>query len=357
MKKQLLLEAKRILLPLIVFTVITSALYLITALNSDFIFIRYYYPNGNYSHVPIAYNSPGNPLTYIPAGFLAVLSFIVPVLQYSYRMKKRATDLWYSLPITRTKLVLLRTLGGLALVLIPYTFSYWLGFAAIALSENMFRLSAYVPLFFASIGVGILLYGVNSFLYTRANLIGDGIIFMLAWITVPCLPFLFFLVKNGSFLPQGSLLANPSLCLSLSPLGWLFAYFDPIIRGKESVIPHAWFIFGLGTVAGAAAFFGLFFTAKRHKAENAGQISDTFFGYKTLIPWSMFFLIITFLSPQSPDSMAYLITILIFGLIAYFIYRRSFRLKKYDILSLIFTLLTGIAVSSLHEYVILPLLS
>ena len=70
----------------------------------------------------------------------------------------------------------------------------------------------------------------------------------------------------------------------------------------------------------------------------------------------MFFLILTFLSPQSPDSMAYLITIFIFGLIAYFIYRRSFRLKKNDILSLIITLLAGIAVLSLHEYFILPLL-
>ena len=37
--------------------------------------------------------------------------------------------------------------------------------------------------------------------------------------------------------------------------------------------------------AGAAAYFGLFFTAKRHKAENAEQLSSSAFGYKVLIPY------------------------------------------------------------------------
>lgn len=91
MKKQLLFEAKRILLPLIVFTVIASVLYVLTALNSDFISVRYDFPGNDYNN-PVEYSVPGNPITYIPASFLAILCFIVPVLQYSYRMKKRSAD-------------------------------------------------------------------------------------------------------------------------------------------------------------------------------------------------------------------------------------------------------------------------
>ena len=348
MKNQLLFEAKRILLPLIVFTVIASVLYVLTALNSDFISVRYDFPGNDYNN-PVEYSVPGNPITYIPASFLAILCFIVPVLQYSYRMKKRLADLWYALPLTRTRLMLLRTLGGLALVLLPYTVSYWLGFTAIALSENLFRLSAYVPLFFASIGIGILLYGVNSFLYTRANTVGDGIVFMLAWIVVPCFPFLFFLSKNFPFLPQGSLIESPILCSSLSPLGWLFSYFDTIIRGTQNTVPYAWFIFGLGAAAGAAAYFGLFFTAKRHKAENAEQLSSSAFGYKVLIPYCVALITAqmdvrygSFGMPLASFAM-----VLIAGLILFFVYRRSFRLKKSDLISLGGSFAGGLVISLL----------
>lgn len=336
MKKHLLFEAKRILLPLIVFTVIASALYVLTALNSDFISVRYYYPDGDSGLGRVEHKVPGDPLTYIPAILLVLLCFIVPVLQYSYRMKKRSADLWYALPLTRTKLMLLRTLGGLALVLIPYTVSYWLGFTAIALSENMFRLSAYVPLFFASLGIGILLYGVNSFLYTRANTVGDGIIFMLAWIAVPCMFFLFLLIKNISLIPQKWLVENSSLCLPFSPVICLFAYFYPIIRGEPYTVLYMWFTFVLWGIAGAAAYFGLFFTAKHHKAENAEQLSSSAFGYKFLIPYCVVLTAalprIRFDSFQMP--LLFFAMILIAGLILFFVYRRSFRLKKSDLLSL-----------------------
>ena len=143
MKKQLMYEAKRILLPLLIFTAIACVLYILTALNTDFILTRYKLwqdPAGLQADELVPYDAAGNPLTGFVCAILLVLCFVAPVMQYSYRMKKRSVDLWYSLPVTRTKLMLVRTIGGLALVLIPYILSYWLGFAVIACSDNLFEL-------------------------------------------------------------------------------------------------------------------------------------------------------------------------------------------------------------------------
>ena len=350
MKKQLIYEAKRILLPLIIFTAIACVLYILTALNTDFIITRYHMwpdPAGLQSDELVPYEAAGNPLTNFVCTILLDLCFVVPVMQYSYRMKKRSVDLWYSLPITRTKLMLVRTLSGLALVLIPYALSYWLGFAVIACSENVFELSQYVPLFFASIGVGVLLYFVNSFLFTRANTIKDGILFLLIWNMIPILPFLLFYLRlhivNGIF-------GEPYLFFPLTPTFSVFDYFSDLIRGDSSSIPYAWFLFTLAGLEGAAACFGLFYTAKRHRAEDAGQLSSSAFGYKVLVPFCIVIAVSIFpvLDTQSFYYLYYAM-ILIGGLISYFIYRRSFRLKKQDLLSMACSFVGGILLSLLFE--------
>lgn len=319
MKKQLIYEAKRILLPLIIFTAIACVMYIPTADSTSANFV---------------------------STILLDLCFVVPVMQYSYRMKKRSVDLWYSLPITRTKLMLVRTLSGLALVLIPYTLSYWLGFAVIACSENVFELSQYVPLFFASIGVGVLLYFVNSFLFTRANTIKDGILFLLIWNLAPVLPFL----TIGARLSVSGILSKPYLFFPLTPTFSVFDYFSDLIRGDSSSIPYAWFLFTLAGLEGAAACFGLFYTAKRHRAEDAGQFSSSVFGYKVLIPFCVLLTVAIF-PVEGTQSFYYLYyaMILIGGLISYFIYRRSFRLKKEDLFSLFGSFVGGILLSLLFE--------
>lgn len=349
MKKQLIYEAKRILLPLIIFTAIACVLYILTALNTDFIITRYHMwsdPAGLQSDELVPYEAAGNPLTNFVCTILLDLCFVVPVMQYSYRMKKRSVDLWYSLPITRTRLMLVRTLGGLALVLIPYTLSYWLGFAVIACSENVFELSQYVPLFFASIGVGVLLYFVNSFLFTRANTVRDGILFLLIWNLAPVLPFL----TIGARLSVSGILSKSYLFFPLTPTFSVFGYFSALIRGDSSSIPYAWFLFTLAGLEGAAACFGLFYTAKRHRAEDAGQLSSSAFGYKVLIPFCVLLTVAIF-PVEGTQSFYYLYyaMILIGGLISYFIYRRSFRLKKEDLFSLFGSFVGGILLSLLFE--------
>lgn len=349
MKKSIVYELKRIILPLCIFTAIASAIFTLTALTTDFIGPTYY----SHYESEVAKNS----LVYIPAVILLILSYVVPVMQFSYRMKRRSTDLWYSLPIRRSELVLVRTIGGIALILVPYTVSYWLGFAVIACSENMFSLGWYVPLYFAAVPAALCLFGINSFCFTRANTMHDGIIFIIALNLALIMPYLFLINYYYRYVS-----GFVQYCLGLLPFIapiHIFISFDILILNRAMSSANQLIISCvLCAIEGAAAYFGLFRTASKHKSENAGQISDSLFGYKTLIPWYVFFSCVTTVSTSGIFGMISiplisLIMNFIYGLIAYFVYRRSFRIKKYDLLVLGITCIAAVAFTALQEYVLL----
>lgn len=353
MKKLLAYEFRRILLPLCIFSAIAAVLYAVIALSTDFINV-WYVPLDEYGEILIREEHPGDTLAYIPAVILCVLCTAVPAMQFSYRMKRRSVDLWYSLPVKRNELVLARTLSGLTLVLMPYTLSYWVGFAIIACSENLFHLSYYVPLFFASVPLAVLLFGINSFLFTRANTVGDGLLFIAAWTFLLAMPFLYLSTYFYHSMPDE--INSITNYISYAPLCWLFSGFSNAIRSGRITIQDPALLYSLWSVIGAAAYFGLFFTAKKHPAENAGQISDSYFGYRVLIPAYLFFGAccaaggsLFGYSSSSPvfdaSSLVALALLLAAGLVAFFAYRRTFRIKLADLLSVAIPLICGSLVS------------
>lgn len=335
MKRALAYEFKRILLPLCIFTAIATAVFAVAALTSDYISIREIAApgvDGSYTTVQV----PVNTLVHIPAITLCVLCFIVPAMQFSYRMKRRSVDLWYALPIRREKLVLVRVLGGLALVFVPYAVSYAAGVTVIACSENLFRMQMYVPLFFASLPMGVLLFGVNSFLFSRANTAGDGIVFMLLGAFALAMPMAFADAWLWQSVPNE--IDDLLHYITFGPAAEMFMLFGPAIRGVSTNIPGLWIACVLAAIEGCAAYFGLFYTARSHRAESAGQISNSPFGYKVLLPWYLFFGIAT-ASVEGGIAMtaapiAEYLFMLILAFVGYFVYRRSFRLKLYDIISI-----------------------
>ena len=335
MKRALAYEFKRILLPLCIFTAIATAVFAVAALTSDFIALREIAApgaEGSYSTVQV----PVNTLVHIPAITLCVLCFIVPAMQFSYRMKRRSVDLWYALPVKREKLVLARVLGGLALVFVPYAVSYAAGVTVIACSENLFKMQMYVPLFFASLPMGVLLFGVNSFLFSRANTAGDGIVFMLLGAFALAMPMAFADAWLWQSVPNE--IDDLLHYITFGPAAEMFMLFGPAIRGARMHVPGLWIACVLAAIEGCAAYFGLFYTARSHRAESAGQISDSPFGYKVLLPWYLFFGIATAsveggIALTAAPIAEYLF-LLILAFVGYFVYRRSFRLKLSDIIGI-----------------------
>ena len=347
MTKLLRYEMKRNLLPAAVFSAIACLIVGIVYMSSDLFSISAA-PGGNGGFVYIPYDS----LISAPTIVLAMLCVAVPVMQFSYRMKGRDIDLWYSLPVTREKLTFVRTLGGLMLIFVPYTLSYWLGFVIVLLRKNYFALYGYPLYYLAALPLGALLFGIYSFLYTRANSIGDGLVCMAGWTFALMLPFAFLSVR----FPRLALPRSFSVW-QLSPFGllsWAADYFNEFICADAlpALLPLAWTI-PLTVLEGAGAYAGLFLTARRHRAENGGQLSSSLWCYRVLVPLYVFILA----SSLSVDALGTQLAciagafLLVGGFICFVVYRRSFRLKTSDFITLAVAFGAGILVSVLFGIV------
>ena len=354
MKKALWCEVKRNLLPLVIFAaiaLIVGVSYTSTMELRVGAFASFRYDSGLACY----------------AVLLCVLCTVVPVMQFSYRMKQRSVDLWYSLPITRKQLVLVRTLAGLLLVFVPFTIAYWPGVAIVAMRCNElassvrgfhFQYIHYLSCFAQMLLLGTCLFGVNAFLFTRGNSMFDGIFFILGWaILVP----LFVVVLNDDFAFdfywQGAsgrqTWVNSSLFFTYfftySPVAWTGVAFEKLITVGAFFDNEFHFMVTsiLGVLEGAAAYLALFLLADKDKSENVGQISSSRMGYKVLLPAleaGVIALIIVSVGWGWFDwnTVFYLVLVALCALAFYFAYRRSFRLKLSDILSVILAFVAGL---------------
>ena len=339
MKRAFLYELKRNILPLCLFTAIATVLYVVAALSTDFIF-------SSETVDPLLNNKPINSLVYIPAMILGILCFLVSILQFSYLMKRTSTDLWYSLPIRREILLLTRLSVGLILVFVPYSVSYWAGFLVIALSENLFHLSYYGILFAVSLPIGCLLFFINVFLFTRANSIWDGILFIALGSVVLMLP---AIILSQCCVNTDFGLENPTQYCIYSPLAFTFSTFNRLLLNRKPQIQGAVILYSLAVLEGIGSFLGLCLSARRHKAENAGQISNSPFGYKVLIPVYVFLfgMLLTVQPNKITTFFLYSMILLAAGLTLYFVYRRTFRLRWYDLVCLGSSLAGGLLIGAL----------
>lgn len=248
-------------------TAICSVVYVVTMASSRLI-------------APGGANRPWTSQIGVVYTLLGILSFVVPALMYSFKMNKRSADVFYSLPLKREKIYLVKTLVGLILVLLPYTVAYFLGFITVALRENYYRLLWYLPGYFGGLFFGICMYGVSAFAFTRANRVIDGVIFMgfyalvgmvvgyAAWQMIN---------QNAAEVKEALESFSPVVCLSK----W-GGNIDSLLRGNEVGWNLPMFLFPfLFAAAGYAAFF---FLIRYEKAENSEQNSDSWFGYRTMIP-------------------------------------------------------------------------
>lgn len=332
-------ELKRNRLPLAVFTAIACLVCAIFGVTSYIIS----YPWGGEVRAV-------NSVIDAPTVILCILCTLVPVMQFSYRMEGRSADLWLSLPVKREKQLLVRLLAGLLLAFIPYTAAYWVMFAILLCRDNAFELIHYLSFYAASLPLGTLLFGVNAFVYSRANTVWDGLAFLLGWSFLFALPFLYLNTYINSFWRY----VSADAFITYGPLGYTANWFDGLICSDVKTFAEAAYLFPVAAATGIASYAGLFLYARRDRAESAGQISDSPWGYKSLLPLYIFF----FTACNSPENERtfWILSalILVLGYMLYAVYRRSFRLKKQDILLLILAFAAGVALAAVGAYLINP---
>lgn len=325
-------ELKKSLWPTILLTIIGSLIYIPVLVKSNF---NYYIIN-QMIIVP-------SPKINIIVIFLCVICTIVPVYEYSFLMKKRSVDQYYSLPIKRSSIIVTKFLCGYFKIIVSYTITFFLGLLVISLKENSYFLKYYFMFYFYTILLALILYAFYSFVFSRANTIVDGIIFIILYTLI------FSLVEMNikAFFRDVFnviILRTNALDFPYSPLNNITRYYDGYIRyGYSSVIEKYWVSYLLWSIVGFASMLGLIYSSKLVKVEKAEQISDSYFGYRILIPLYLVSILYSINPFSNRIDIVSSAVFLCAGLIGYIVYRRTLKLQvKYWLIligSFIFSLL------------------
>lgn len=266
-------ELKKHLWTLIVLAAVCTLPYIAKLSTMDLSYVYEHYQTGEVTTVLLS--------SEIGLAFFALgaLCFLSPVLTYSFKMNKRGVDTYYALPIKKEKLYLIKTMVGLLLVLVPFTVMYWSGFLTLLCrAENPYDMFWYLPAYFGSVLLGICLFGLNAFLYTRGNTVTDGIVFMIAYVPLFLMIYAYAVVAFGfqgrasyeNFITFGGLIEFGN------------AMNDLILRYENVSLSPLTFV--VMPILGVAGYALLFILLRYEKGENAEQVSDSWFGYKILIP-------------------------------------------------------------------------
>ena len=117
-------------------------------------------------------------------------------------------------------------------------------------------------------------------------------------------------------------------------IDWITTNFQSLVeRSKESYGGYGnteqyviWHIFWV--IVGIASAVGFFLTFGKRRMEKTEEISDSYFGFRTLIP---IYAISGMIAFQDAGSIILLVIIELFAILGYTIYRRGFHYKKSDI--------------------------
>lgn len=280
--------------------------------------------------------------------FLAFLCYIVPICKNAYLKKKKTIDYYYALPIKRTTLMNINLIVGLIEVLIPFTVTFFMGLFITMAKTDMFNYEYYIPLYFSLIGISIPLFVFNFFLSTRANSIVDSVLIVALYTFSIWLLFGFIeSVFEASFkMPIEQLITfMPFINIGNAYSSLISRGTDPYVVAGSKIYPHYYLC-----IFEVLMYVPLFIFTKKDKSERAEQISDSFFGYRTLIPFYLFTLISCIIIGTGSGVFSiisnWFISVLMVvaaGLVGYVIYYRKFKLPKRGWLALLISVVSGIA--------------
>ncbi len=304
---------------------------------------------------------------YFFLGLLTFLIFYIPMKQTSYLKSKRASDLYFSFPINRTKLLITNLLLGLLQLIFIFTVVYWIGFLIVVIgfsqhkhiisiynnyygtSYSGYHFIQYIPLYFFMILLTLIPYTIFTFIYTKANSKKDGLVlFALYSFVIPLISTLIQILTDDY--------KNPFIYTAFSPLFSLTNEYIKSIESLTKVSPFK-YLNGEGFILSLIIFsiISIVFAAlmvlqeRKRKNEEIDQITSNYFGFKILLPINMILTYAT-LSVSSGGIMNIAgIFLGIFYLIIYMLYQKNIKMKpRYYIIwaaNIILGLLIGLILS------------
>lgn len=292
----------------------------------------------------IKYNETG---IFMLAVVLGVICTVIPMLENMGFKNRRNLDTLYFFPIKREKMALVHYLSGLIQILFIYTVTFFVAYAYLGINTDYFELYHMVPYYFLSLLLGLVMYSIFMFIFAQGNTIIDGVVFSLMWAfaialvmwalteTVVTELVVTELSSRDNYQTLVMIRQFPNWGIAYAPINNLTVIYQNLIEvnmesryNLEAALRYRdqWYMFFAWGALGVASAIGYFVTFVRKGAHKAGEISDSWFGYRLLIPiygYSLLALI----------GEIELVTLLIFAamIIGYIIYRRSFKIKGRDL--------------------------
>ena len=274
------------------------------------------------------------------ATLLGILCTVMPMLETSGFKNRRNLDTLYFFPITRQKMAVVHYLSGFIQACAIYTVTFITSFVYLLVKTDCFALGYMIGYYFASLALGFVIYSVVIFIFGQANSETDGVVFTVMWMFAISLAvfaahtFVGELLGNYQSLPCRIMYPVANWGILYAPINNLTVIFQKLIevhhwRSENVAAGYAsqWYMFVVWGVIGIAAVPGYVCTFTKKGAQRVGEISDSPFGYRLLIPlygYSLMFIIGTI------DVLV--LPVLGIMIIGYIVYRRSVKLKARDLI-------------------------
>ena len=300
---------------------------------------------------------------YMLAVLISVFAAIIPMLELSEFKNRRNLDTLYFFPIERKSMALVHFVSGFIQLAVIYTVTFATHFGYLLVTTDCFSLGYMIPYYFATLAIGLVMYSFFCFTFSQGNTVADGVIISLLWAFVGYVVLAtLFQEVIGSFAKIGFSYDNVTgeatynqlyktylKLMQLYDWGNVFApisntttIFTRLVESnrysemqltKANGYARQWYMFAAWGGVGVATAIGYVVGFCRRGAQMAGEISSSWFAYKTLIPIYGYSLLLSLATNQSIDYLLVLIAVMM--IIGYVIYRRSFRLKKSDVIVLV----------------------
>ena len=272
---------------------------------------------------------------YTPIFLLVVLCYIIPVTEFSFFKKRINLDCAYSLPISRRAMGSVHFLMGLITVIAAFSASYLTNFIMLLIrGAEHYNLAPLLFHYPVSLLLGAAIYSFTVFVFCEANTKGDGIWFIALWTFAPILVFAcieYSTSTNLIFDYATCAIHWGALDTFTMNVQYMVEISDAVYYSPEEFFSSAeailWIVGWI--LVGVMSTVALYRTFGKRRMEKTEEISDSYFGYRTLIPLFAITGNIVF------DDVVFWIIIEILAVVGYTIYRRGFHYKKSEVALLI----------------------
>ncbi len=365
MLKMIKYNLKKRSLLILITTIIALAVCVALFINEDFLREYYIYNNNAYNY---GYNVTGpseGPLIYITI-IACILCTIIPILEFSFKMSKVSIDQMYSIPIKRDKLYIAKFISGFIEILIPVLSCYIFCLLKVLSTDHMYNLIYFLPYLGCLLFFMFILYSTIAFFYTRGNTVVDGImnvlfIIFLFEIFVAVMENVFRVPYPNTFInayfDSGYSFLYSPICLvtnifnnklSIDALIKIFGndmqgnyYLSRVTLVESEIVSIVFF-----TVVGIISSILFVKLNKEDKAEDSMQISNSWFSYKTMIP--LYFSMVCLIMCENSELIGF-IFLFVGVYVAYVIYRRTMKIKKWDMIVIGICFISMVIIYVLYE--------